>query len=108
MAEKLYRTQLLLEPEQHQALARMSEQERRSISEIVRGMIQQQLDERKRASEAGTKRRIEALVKIREHREDMTTRRGGKALEIDVTGMVRHMQEEQDERNLDWLIGASD
>jgi hypothetical protein len=40
------RAQVLLEPSQHQTLARIAKQEGRSISELVREMVAQQLRER--------------------------------------------------------------
>ena len=44
----MVRTQILLEPEQHQALAIIARQEKRSLSDIVREMIQKQLEERQK------------------------------------------------------------
>lgn len=43
----MYRTQILLEPEQHKALAEIARREQRSLSDLVREMLQQQLEERK-------------------------------------------------------------
>ncbi len=42
----LHRAQLLLEPEQHEALAEIAEQEGRSISDLVREIVRQHLAER--------------------------------------------------------------
>jgi hypothetical protein len=42
----LYRAQLLLEPEQHQALAEIARREGRSISDLVRDIVRQHLAER--------------------------------------------------------------
>ena len=44
----MYRTQVLLEPEQHEALTEIARQEKRSLSDLVREMLQKQLEERKR------------------------------------------------------------
>ncbi|MEW5870662.1 MAG: ribbon-helix-helix protein, CopG family [Chloroflexota bacterium] len=44
----MYRTQILLEPEQHKALAEIAHREKRSLSDVVRTMLQQQLEERKK------------------------------------------------------------
>jgi hypothetical protein len=44
----MYRTQILLEPEQHKALAEIARREKRSLSDVVRGMLQKQLEERKK------------------------------------------------------------
>ena len=48
MERPLYRTQILLDPEQHEALARIARQEKRSLSDVVREMLDKQLVERKR------------------------------------------------------------
>jgi predicted DNA-binding ribbon-helix-helix protein len=44
----MVRTQILLEPEQHDALTQMARQEKRSLSDLVREMIDNQLEERKK------------------------------------------------------------
>jgi hypothetical protein len=63
----LHRAQLLLAPEQHQALAEIARREGRSISDLVREIIQRDLAEREQAT---WKRRetqaIEELARIRE------------------------------------------
>ena len=43
----MYRTQILLEHEQHKALAEIAQREKRSLSDVVREMLQKQLEERK-------------------------------------------------------------
>lgn len=44
----MYRTQILLEPEQHKALAEIAQREKRSLSDLVREMLQKQIEERKK------------------------------------------------------------
>jgi predicted CopG family antitoxin len=44
----MYRTQILLEPDQHKSLVEIANREKRSLSDLVREMIQKQLDERKK------------------------------------------------------------
>jgi hypothetical protein len=44
----VYRAQILLEQEQHQALAEIARREKRSLSDVVREMLQKQLEERKK------------------------------------------------------------
>jgi len=48
----MYRTQILLEPEQHEALAEIARREKRSLSDVVREMLQKQLEERKKLTMA--------------------------------------------------------
>ena len=47
-ASKYHRTQLLLDPEQHQDLEEIARREHRSLSDVVREMLDAQLAERKR------------------------------------------------------------
>jgi predicted DNA-binding protein len=44
----MLRTQILLEPEQHQALEEIARHEKRSLSDVVREMVDKQIAERKR------------------------------------------------------------
>ena len=44
----MYRTQILLEPEQHETLTEIAHQEKRSLSDVVREMVDKQIAERKR------------------------------------------------------------
>lgn len=46
----MYRTQILLEPEQHKTLLEIARQERRSLSDLIREMVDRQIAERKRLS----------------------------------------------------------
>ncbi len=43
----MHRTQILLDPEQHNALAEIARREKRSMSDVVREMLGKQLEERK-------------------------------------------------------------
>ena len=42
----MVRTQILLEPEQHEALTEIARKEQRSLSEVVREMVDRQIAER--------------------------------------------------------------
>ena len=44
----MYRTQVLLEPEQHKTLAEIARQEKRSLSDVIREMVDKEIAERKR------------------------------------------------------------
>jgi len=43
----MYRTQILLEPEQHKILTEIARQEKRSVSDIIREMVDKQVAERR-------------------------------------------------------------
>lgn len=100
MAERLHRTQILLDPKQHQALATLARNEGRSISELVREMVQQALAQREQGAQATLRRQLAALQRIRAHRDAIVARRGGRPLELDAASLIHHVREEQDERNL--------
>lgn len=44
----MHRTQILLEPEQHKALTEIAQREKRSLSDVVREMLEKQLAEHKK------------------------------------------------------------
>jgi predicted DNA-binding protein len=44
----MQRTQILLEPEQYRFLTQLSQQEKRSLSSLVREMLQQQIEARQK------------------------------------------------------------
>ncbi len=48
MAHTLTRTQILLEPEQHKSLEEIAHREKRSMSDVIREMLDIQLAERKK------------------------------------------------------------
>jgi hypothetical protein len=108
MPTRLHRTQILLEPEQHSKLAEIARREGRSISDVVRTMLDHQLQQRDQDTEAIKNRRLEALDRIREHKEAILKARGGKYLDFDVVEAINKSREEQDERNWSVLTGAGD
>ena len=57
-----YRAQILLEPEQHAALAEIAQNENRSISDLVREIVRQWLDEQDR--DAQLARELQALDEL--------------------------------------------
>jgi len=86
-----------LPPTQHRALAEIASQEGRSMSDVVREMVQQSLDQREQQYSADVARRLAALERIRQHREEILARRGGKPLEFDVVEAINQMRDERDD-----------
>jgi predicted DNA-binding ribbon-helix-helix protein len=54
----MYRTQILLEPEQHKILTEIARQEKRSLSDILREMVDKQIAERKQMALAAAARAL--------------------------------------------------
>jgi predicted DNA-binding protein len=90
MAERLYRTQILLEPEQHRFLARIAEREDRSLSEVVREIIRAYLNEQQEKDQA--QKELEALQRLREIREESLQRYG-----VFTGDMLQQIREERDQ-----------
>jgi hypothetical protein len=82
----LHRTQLLLEPEQHEALCAIARREGRSISEIVRSLVQTEIDRQNAEIERVRERRLEAIRMIQEFaaaHPELTDRDYDAAVELD-------------------------
>ncbi len=54
----MYRTQILLEPEQHKILTEIARQEKRSLSDVLREMVDKQISERRRIALAAAARAL--------------------------------------------------
>jgi hypothetical protein len=89
-----YRAQLLLEPEQHQALVEISQREGRSVSDLVREIVRQHLA--KRDQEARKQREIQAMDKLTHIRQRLKEEHG--VYQGDLLAEVRAEQEEEMER----------
>jgi len=70
----LYRAQLLLEPEQHEALIHIARAEGRSVSSLVREIVAQHLAERE--DEVRQQRRLQALEELTQLRKQIQEQRG--------------------------------
>ncbi len=96
MADRLQRTQILLEPEQHRALAELASVEGRSISDLVRELIAEQLAQRAQDRAAQRRRQLAGLEAIRGHREAIRQRRGAEAGLPDPSSLIDQLREERD------------
>lgn len=108
MVGKLYRTQILLEPEQHQELIEIARSEGRSVSDLIREMLKGVLEHRRADQDAEIKRKLEALDGIRRFREEILRENNGQPIDFDVVKAINLAREEQDERNWSILTGSGD
>ena len=90
MPERLYRTQILLEPEQHQALTEIAEQEDRSLSDLVREILRDYLEQLQ--EENKVQQGLEALQRLKAIREETRQRYG-----VYQGNIVDEIREERDE-----------
>ena len=89
----LYRAQIILEPEQHRKLAEIEQVESRSMSEIIRALVQEFLQEQEQA--AGLARELYALDALAELRCKIAEKRGTYSGDL--------LAEARDERDEDLL-----
>jgi Arc/MetJ-type ribon-helix-helix transcriptional regulator len=90
---RLYRTQILLEPNQHQALADIAQEKESSISELVREAVQTWLESYQ--TENALQHRLEAIEKIRKHHQEIIDSRGGDLLQFNAVGVLHQIREER-------------
>ncbi len=93
----LHRAQILLDEEQHRALATQAKLEGRSISDLTREIVARYLAERE---ETRRQSQLEALERARELREKMRARRGRPLTEADIDNLIHGMREARDEQIL--------
>lgn len=93
----MYRTQILLEREQHEALVELARREGRSVSDLVREMLREALGRRQAEADVYVQRHLQALERIKQHREAILARRGGRPLDIDFVEEINRAREERDE-----------
>ncbi len=74
MSERMYRAQILLEPEQHRALVEIADCENRSISDLVRGILRDYLAGRQVSIRL--EQEMSALEHLHQIREKGTERYG--------------------------------
>ncbi len=96
MADRLQRTQILLEPEQHRALTELASAEGRSLSDVVRELIAEQLAQRAQDRAAQRRRHLAGLETIRGHHEAVRQRRGTEADLPDPSSLIDQLREERD------------
>jgi hypothetical protein len=89
-----HRTQLLLEPEQHTALAEIARQEERSISHLVRSIVNQYLNDR--ALDTERQRAAQSLQNLTVLRKRIAERSG--AYLGDIVAETRSERDEQMEQ----------
>ena len=88
---KLYRTQVLLEPEQHQALAALARETRSSVSEVLRGVVRGFLE--KQGASSAVARQVFALNTLAKIRAYIQARSG--VLAADLVAEARAEREAQ-------------
>ncbi len=104
---KLRPTQILLTTEQHRKLARIAREDGRSVSALLRDIIAKHLEQHT-AKSTSIERRLEAMERIRQFREEILRERNGEYIDFDFVEALNQAREEQDQRNWAILTGTDD
>jgi len=92
MPDRLYRTQILLRPDQHRRLQEIARREKRSISQISRDLLEYALSQRERAVEA----RLQRVYAAHQVAERILQERGGVPIDVDVVALLHEAREERE------------
>lgn len=107
MTQPLHRTQVLLEPQQHQELTRIAKEEDRSLSDLLREMVRRDLERRRTEEDAELRARLTALERALENRDAIERRRGG-PIDLDPAELIRQAREERDRESWEAVGGSRD
>jgi len=92
----MHRAQILLDPQQHRALREIAKRQGRSISSLVRDMINEQLIRLKKEQESQIRHYMAVIDTTRDHRKAVLDKRGSRAFAVDIGKII---QENRTERN---------
>ncbi len=93
---KMYRAQILLDPQQHRVLRDMARRQHRSISSVVRDLISNQLIELKKEEDNQIRHHLAVIDRIEEHKRVVLARRGKRPLAADIAGIIESNRNERD------------
>jgi hypothetical protein len=92
----MHRAQILLDPQQHRALRELAERQGRSISSVVREMINDQLVKLKKEQDGKIRHYLAVIDRIRDHKQAVFDRRDSRAIAVDIAKII---EENRTERN---------
>jgi predicted DNA-binding protein len=92
--DTLYRTQILLEPEQHKKLKEIAQVEDRSVSDLLRELVRNYLEELEH--DAAKQRKLHALAQLVQTQQVLRERYG--VYDGDLIAELRDERDEDNER----------
>ena len=93
-----YRTHLLLDPDQHKALAQLAKREGRSISDLTREIVQQGIEQRQQLLAMEKQRRLQSLDKARQVRLAILKEHGSVPIDLDFPALIAGLREGRDDQ----------
>lgn len=100
----MYRAQILLAEGQYERLRRIALGERRSVSDLMREMVDQEIDRREQAESLRRDGRLAALDRLTAERGAILERRGGRT--VDLVGIFDDLRDERDRDLLEGHAGG--
>ena len=97
---KMHRAQILLDPEQHKVLRDIANRQGRSISSVVRDLLNKQLNKLKTSEKDQIRHYRSVVDNIEEHRREIIIRHGNSPITADITGIIEKNREERDDNIL--------
>lgn len=97
MANPLHRTQILLREEQHEELSTLAARRGISLSELIRNLVDTELQIEEEQLRARSDRKLRALAEVASHARDALRNRGGKPLEVDLAALIEESREQRDD-----------
>lgn len=91
MKERLYRAQLLLQPDLHRRLRQIARREGRSISDVSRDLLEYALTQREKERTA----RLERVRALRQAAEQIRLELGGNSVDVNIVELIREEREER-------------
>lgn len=91
MRERLYRAQLLLQPDVHRRLRQIARREGRSISDVSRDLLEYALTQREKERTA----RLERVRALRQAAEQIRLELGGNSVDVNIVELIREEREER-------------
>jgi hypothetical protein len=102
MTQPLHRTQVLLEPQQHQELTRIAAEEKRSLSDLLREIVRRELERKRGDDERVRRERLATIEEIRQNRRRAVASGEAEAT-LDSVELLREAREERAEEL--WPVG---
>lgn len=94
MRDRMHRVQIRLTPEQHRRLRMLADQQRRSLSDLVRELLDQVLAVHKPFAR-DVQDRLERIEQAHRIATRVLHERGGLPIEADISALIREIREER-------------
>lgn len=104
----MHRAQILLDPQQHRALREIAKRQGRSISSLVRDMINEQLIRLKEEQDSRIRHYMAVIDTVRDHRQAVLDKRGSRALAVDIANIIQENRTEQNGRIVEAVRPSGD